>query len=122
MSTGKKPAARILPLAEEHHADAAALVAARYRVQRLSEPLLPAQFEDPVEILPRVAKFASKGPGVAAVREGCLAGFVVAYLTFREKMQLSAIPAMDAMASAALLYYLFSLALKLRAKERPAAI
>ncbi len=69
----------IHPLEQAHLPDAAALVCARYRALRERLPLMPCRFEDPDAILPRLRDLAGHAPGVVAVRDGRLAGFLVAY-------------------------------------------
>jgi GNAT superfamily N-acetyltransferase len=69
----------ILPLEEKYLADAAALACARYRALREHLPLMPSRYEDPDSILPRLHDLAGRAPGVAAIRRGKLAGFLVAY-------------------------------------------
>jgi GNAT superfamily N-acetyltransferase len=69
----------ILPLAEKHLADAAALVCARYRDLRKQLPVMPSRYEDPDAILPQLHDLSRQAPGVAAIRKGQLSGFLVAY-------------------------------------------
>ncbi|MFN2167248.1 MAG: GNAT family N-acetyltransferase, partial [Anaerolineae bacterium] len=59
--------------------DADRLQYARYRALRMQLPLMPSRYEDPDAILPRLHDLAGLGPGVAAIRRGQLAGFLVAY-------------------------------------------
>lgn len=70
----------IKPLAREHLADCAALAAARYRSQRLLTPDLPARYEAPDALLPRISELAAKAPGVVALWDGRVAGFLVGEL------------------------------------------
>jgi GNAT superfamily N-acetyltransferase len=69
----------IIPLEEEHLADAAALVCACYRALRERMPLMPSRFEDPDAILLRLHDLARQAPGVVAIRDSQLAGFLLAY-------------------------------------------
>lgn len=71
---------QIVPFAEEHESPAAALLATRYRAVRRSHPRLPAGFEDETATLPlvrRLRQHAQWGPGVAALRAGRLAGYLL---------------------------------------------
>ena len=68
---------RVTPFTETHLEDAAALVAARYGAERETEPLLPAAFCEPAAVLPRLQRHLERGPGVAAMRDGRLAGFIL---------------------------------------------
>lgn len=78
---------QIVELAEKHWEDAAALVAARVRELRRALPILPQQFEDPATVLPRIADLAAQVPGVAAIEQGRLAGFLFAMVlpSFKSK-------------------------------------
>jgi GNAT superfamily N-acetyltransferase len=69
----------IHPLEEKHLADAAAMFCARYRDLRKQLPLMPSRFEDPDAILSRLRDLAGQAPGVVAIRDSQLAGFLVAY-------------------------------------------
>jgi GNAT superfamily N-acetyltransferase len=68
----------IVPLRDEHLEDAAVLVTARYRALRERVPSLPSRFEDASSILPPLHDLAGQAPGVAAIRDGRLAGFLLA--------------------------------------------
>lgn len=67
----------IVPLEEKHIQDAAGLASARYRALREQVPPMPARYEDPDIILPWLQDLASHAPGVAAIRKGRLAGFLL---------------------------------------------
>lgn len=69
---------QIVPLETQHLEDAAALFAARYREQRLRMPVLPARHEDPAGVLPRLAELAAEVPGVVAIEDGRLRGYLIA--------------------------------------------
>lgn len=69
-----------VPLTEDHLEAAAAMAAARYAAGREQDPAWPQRFEDPDAILPRLRGMIEQAPGAAALREGRLAGFLVAYL------------------------------------------
>jgi GNAT superfamily N-acetyltransferase len=69
----------IHPLEEKHLADAAALVCARYRALRKQLPVMPRRYEDPGAILPQMHDLARQAPGVVAIRDSQLAGFLIAY-------------------------------------------
>jgi GNAT superfamily N-acetyltransferase len=70
---------QIVELGENHLADASALVGARYAALRAQVPSLPARYQDPALILPRLRALAARVPGVAAIRAGRLAGFLLAF-------------------------------------------
>jgi len=53
----------LVPFGREHVEDAARLFAARYRVARREQPLLPARFEDPAAVRPLLDPRAA-GPGL----------------------------------------------------------
>ena len=72
-------AIEILPLKDTHLEDAAALACTRYRALRERLPLMPTRFQNPDTILPLLRDLAGQAPGVAAVRGGRIAGFLVAY-------------------------------------------
>jgi len=67
----------IVSLQDEHLEDAAALVTARYRALREQVPSLPSRYEDASSILPLLRDLAGKAPGVVAMRDGRLAGFLL---------------------------------------------
>ena len=69
---------QIVELAEKHWEEAAALVAARVAELRRALPILPQQYEDGATILPLIADLAAQVPGVAAMEQGRLAGFLFA--------------------------------------------
>ena len=62
---------------DEHLADAARLFVAGYGQARERTPMLPACHEDTEAILPKLRGLAAKQPGVAAIRQGQLAGFLM---------------------------------------------
>lgn len=71
----------IVPLQEKHLEDAAALACARQRALReLVSPILPTRYEDVGVILPMLRDIAGQSPGVAAIRGGRLAGFLVGWM------------------------------------------
>ncbi len=78
---------QIVELAEKHWGDAAALVAARVRELRRAAPILPQQYEDGGTVLPLIADLAAQVPGVAAIEQGRLAGFLFAMVlpSFKSK-------------------------------------
>lgn len=67
----------IVPLQERHLEDAAALACARYRLLRDLVFPLPSRYEHPNTILPLLRDLAAQTPGVAAIRGGRLAGFLI---------------------------------------------
>ena len=77
----------ITRLNEEHLEDAAVLVSSRYGRLLEQEPLLPHRYRDVSNLLPLLHNIHSAGPGVAAVRDGRLVGFLAGWLmpSFRGK-------------------------------------
>lgn len=75
----------IVSLCREHLTEAAALFVAGYREARERQPSLPAAHENARAILPRLRDLAAKEPGVAALRDGRIAGFLLGQVlpTFR---------------------------------------
>ena len=70
----------IIQLKDEHLEEAAALVCSRYKNLREGEPLLPYQYQEPQTILPLLHNIMGADvPGVAAVQDGQLAGFMIAW-------------------------------------------
>lgn len=67
----------IVPLEESHLQDVAALACARFRALREQVPLLPARLDDTGTILPRLQDLAGQAPGVVAMRDGRLVGFLL---------------------------------------------
>ncbi len=67
----------IVPLYDKHLEDAAALVTAHYRALRERVPSLPSRYEDVSSILPPLRDLAGQAPGVVAMRDGRLAGFLL---------------------------------------------
>ncbi|MGD9050017.1 MAG: GNAT family N-acetyltransferase [Anaerolineae bacterium] len=67
----------IVPLEGKHLPDAAGLASARYRALREQVPAMPTRYEDPGSTLPWLQDLASQAPGVAAIRNGRLAGFLL---------------------------------------------
>jgi GNAT superfamily N-acetyltransferase len=85
-------ATAIAPFGDEHLERAASLVAARYRAERRHIPALPAAYEDPDAIGPRLRELAQSAPGVVAIREGQLAGFLLAYLALPRGVRTAYVP------------------------------
>lgn len=79
----------IVPFSECHLNDAAVLVTTRYRVERDLEKSLPAQFEQPDSVLPRLQNYANQRAGVAAIRNGRLVGFLVGLLILNRGRRLA---------------------------------
>lgn len=72
---------RINPLKEEHLEDAAILVSKRYVKLREQEPLLPDRYQEASNWLPLLQKIINiGGPGVAAIQNGRLVGFLIGWL------------------------------------------
>ncbi len=70
----------IVPLGEEHLKDAAALASSRYRGFRDQIPLLPPRYAEVSTLLPLLHDIVGAGPGVAAIRQGRLVGFLTGWL------------------------------------------
>jgi hypothetical protein len=66
---------------EKHLEDAAALVVRRYRALRQCMPLLPDRYEAVDAIYPLLEGLTSSAPGMVALRDGKLAGFLAAWMT-----------------------------------------
>lgn len=67
----------MVPLGTEHLEDAAALVTIGYRAERERVPSLPSRYEDVTSILSPLNNLARQSPGVAAIRDGRLVGFLL---------------------------------------------
>jgi GNAT superfamily N-acetyltransferase len=78
---------KVVPLREEHLADAAALVSRRYQGLREQVPSLPPRYAEVSTLLPMLRDIAGAGPGVAAIHGGQLVGFLSGWLisSFRGK-------------------------------------
>lgn len=70
----------IVPLQEQHAADAAELVAASYRALRQTVPLLAPAYEQAAAFLPPLRELFASCPGVVALRDGRFAGFMTAFV------------------------------------------
>jgi ribosomal protein S18 acetylase RimI-like enzyme len=70
---------RVLPFAEEHLEDAAALLAARHTRHRQAEPLLPSRYEAPEAARAEVAREwgAEGASGAIAFRDGRAVGYLI---------------------------------------------
>ena len=82
----------IIPLSKQHIEDAAVLVSVRYRAERKYNRSLPPAFEDPASIAPRLQDYANNRAGVAAVRDGRLAGFLLGLLVLNIGRRLAWVP------------------------------
>jgi len=69
----------IEPFRREHLEDAAGLFTESIRQERLQSPLLPERFEDPATILPRLKNLSERSPGVAAICQKQLRGFMMGW-------------------------------------------
>ena len=67
----------VIPLQEQHLEDAASLFAAGYRVLRGRVASMPARHESVGSVLPKLQALAAKAPGVVAIRDGHVAGFLL---------------------------------------------
>lgn len=68
------------PLLPEHLPAAAALFCERYQALRGRVASLPEQYESPTACLSRLADLAASSPGVAALSQGRLVGYLTGYL------------------------------------------
>ena len=77
----------IIQLGEEHLEDAAVLVSNRYKRLRGQVSSLPSRYGKVSTLLPLLRDIAGAGPGVVAIREGRLVGFLSGWLlpSFRGK-------------------------------------
>jgi GNAT superfamily N-acetyltransferase len=66
-----------VPLQDKHLEHAAALVTAGYRALREQVPSLPSRYEDVSSILPPLRDLVGQAPGVVAMRDGRLVGFLL---------------------------------------------
>jgi GNAT superfamily N-acetyltransferase len=71
----------IVKFEEKYLEDAAALVAQRYRALCQEAPLVPARYADVEVTYSLLHGLASSAPGVAALRNGKLVGFLAAWMT-----------------------------------------
>jgi GNAT superfamily N-acetyltransferase len=65
---------------ESHLEDAAALVAARYRDLHGRNPLTPARYGDVTVLYPLLKRLTARAPGVVALENGRLVGFLAAWM------------------------------------------
>lgn len=67
---------KIIPMCEQHLAGAGALLAASYRTLRETVPSLSPAYEQADAFLPPLRKLIGGSPGVVALRDGQVAGFM----------------------------------------------
>jgi ribosomal protein S18 acetylase RimI-like enzyme len=67
----------LVAFGEEHLGSAADLLAARHRRDRAADARLSAAFEDAAACRPRIEAALARGVGVAALRDGKLAGYLI---------------------------------------------
>ena len=72
---------KIVPFDDDHLESAASMASARYRGERKVAPHLPGRFENPEHIVPLLQDLGQGAPGVAAVRDGVMAGFLLSYMS-----------------------------------------
>jgi len=77
MARSERMSLETVPLRNDHLEDAAALVTARYRALREHAPSLPSRYEDVSSILTPLRDLAGRAPGVVAMRDGRLVGFLL---------------------------------------------
>jgi len=77
----------IKPFTRQHIKEAAVLATNRYVTLRRSVPWLPAQYEDVASIQDQLNEISRERPGVVAIDNGLLVGFLIAHLfpSFRGK-------------------------------------
>ena len=66
----------VVEFEDDHLRAAAALVAARYGAEMEQEPLLSHRYQHTAEILPFLQRLRGRGPGVVALEDGRLVGFI----------------------------------------------
>jgi GNAT superfamily N-acetyltransferase len=72
---------KIIPFQEHHLEDAAKLVSWRYEFLCKEEPLLPKTYTELTALVPLLKGiFSNGGPGVAAIEDGRLVGFLTAWM------------------------------------------
>lgn len=72
-------AIHIVPFAGEYLESAARLVACQVGASRQQVSSLPVQYSDPATLYPIIAGLAAENPGVAALQDGRLVGFLIAW-------------------------------------------
>jgi len=78
---------------DDDHLDAAsALVAARYGTEMEQEPLLSHRYQHTAETLPFLQKLLGRGPGVAALENGRLVGFIQGGVSMFKGVQTAYVP------------------------------
>ena len=83
----------IIPFGEDDLDAAANLVAARYTAAAHADnALLPERYTDPDAILPRLQRMFEGAPGVAAISDGRLAGFLLAHLFSNRGERMAYVP------------------------------
>ena len=70
---------KIIQFSHNHLEEAAALVALRYQAERAQNQLFPARFEQAEAIIPRLQEPVGKVPGVAAIHDNRLVGFLLGF-------------------------------------------
>ncbi|KPL16004.1 hypothetical protein AMJ74_00200 [candidate division WOR_3 bacterium SM1_77] len=65
---------------KEHLEDAARLFADNYRTERGRMPILPPRYENHNTVLPLLGKLIQKAPGVVALKNGNLSGYLIGQL------------------------------------------
>jgi len=71
---------QIAPLQERHIEEAAALACARYATLRDRVPCLPARYGDPSIVIPMLHDLIGQAPGVAAIRDRRLVGYLIGFV------------------------------------------
>jgi GNAT superfamily N-acetyltransferase len=71
---------QIIPFREEFLGEAAGLFTVNYRKQRQATPILPERMEEPRSVANRLRDLLHHSPGIAAVQNGRLVGYMAWYL------------------------------------------
>ena len=82
----------VVEFTDDHLQAAAALVAARYGVEIEQEPLLSRRYQHTAETLPFLRRLRSRGPGVAALEDGRLVGFIQGSVSMFKGVQTAYVP------------------------------
>jgi len=77
---GSSESIEIIPADSGQVADAARLVATRYRALRARVPEMPLRYDDSASFLSQLNSLMEQGPGVVALKGGRLVGFLGAWL------------------------------------------
>ena len=82
----------VVPFRDELLEEAATLAAANYRAGQEGEPLLPERFRQPESMLPLLKDIVGRGPGVAALADSRLAGFLLSRIVAPRAERMAWVP------------------------------